>query len=61
MMQVFGGKLVRMPMVKMKTDGGGEGRSEKEAAVAKGKGLVEGLVMKTNNGCSKSLYTITLD
>jgi len=35
-------------MVKMKTDGGGEGRSEKEAAVAKGKGLVEGLVMKTN-------------
>jgi hypothetical protein len=48
MMQVFGGKLVRMPMVKMKTDGGGEGRSEKEAAVAKGKGLVEGLVMKTN-------------
>ena len=36
MMQVFGGKLVRMLMVKMKTDGGGEGRSEKEAAVAKG-------------------------
>jgi hypothetical protein len=50
LMQVFGEKLVRMPMRKMTMDGGGhgEGGSEKEAAVAKGKGLVEGLVMKTN-------------
>jgi hypothetical protein len=50
MMRVFGEKLVRMPTMKMMMDGGGhgEGGSEKEAAVAKGKGLVEGLVMKTN-------------
>ena len=43
MMQVFGEKLVKMPMPMMMDGGGGEGGSEKNEAA-----LVEGLVMMTN-------------
>ena len=48
MMQVFGEKLVRMPLVKMMKDGGaGEGGGEKEAT-AVAAGAVEGLMMMTH-------------